>query len=199
MAQKRPSGSGVEMTSEKPSSDQKFKLAKQADAADLLSRAEVVFVRLAAVVYAAAALAMVAISVGLITVSLTRVYAAILNHERAEGVLLEAVSSLVISVAILDVAKYVMEEEVLRSRELRNPSEAREAVTKFMVIIALVVAIEGIVLVFEIGNSQPELLLYPILLLAMSVIIVVGLGVFQRLSLKAEERLAGAESADETR
>jgi hypothetical protein len=68
-----------------------------------------------------------------------------------------------------------------------------------MVIIALVVAIEGIVLVFEIGNSQPELLLYPILLLAMSVIIVVGLGVFQRLSLLAEERLADAESADETR
>jgi hypothetical protein len=104
------------MTSEKSSSDQNSKPAKQADAADLLSRAKVVFVRLAAVLNAAAALAMVAISVGLITVSLTRVYAAILLHERAEGVLLEAVSFLVISIAILDVAKYVMEEEALRSR-----------------------------------------------------------------------------------
>ena len=113
--------------------------------------------------------------------------------------MLEAVSSLVISVAIFDVAKYVMQEEVLRSRELRNPTEAREAVTKFIVIIALVVAIEGIVLVFELGNSEPELLLYPILLLAMSVIIVVGLGVFQRLSLQAEKRLADAESAHEAR
>jgi hypothetical protein len=82
-----------------------------------------------------------------------------------------------------------MEEEVLRSRELRRPHEAREAVTKFMVIIALVVSIEGIVLVFELGGTEPELLLYPIMLLCVSVIIVVGLGVFQRLSLKAERNL----------
>lgn len=116
-----------------------------------------------------------------------------------DGVLLEAVSSLVISVAILDVAKYVMEEEVLRSRELRDPSEAREAITKFMVIIALVVAIEGIVLVFELGNAQPKLLLYPILLLAVSVLIVVGLGIFQRLSLHAEKRLADAKDEPDIR
>lgn len=182
------------MTTDKSSSEAKSGPPQKAETTEFMSRAELAFVRLASVVYAAAALSMVAISVGLITVSLARVYAAFLDHESAEGVLLEAVSSLVISVAILDVAKYVMEEEVLRSRELRNPSEAREAVTKFMVIIALVVAIEGIVLVFELGNSQPELLLYPILLLAMSVVIVVGLGVFQRLSLKAEELLADAES-----
>lgn len=182
------------MTTDKSSSETNSRSAQNADRKAFLSWVGLGFVRLASLVYAATALSMVAISVGLITVSLARVYAAFLNHESAEGVLLEAVSSLVISVAILDVAKYVMEEEVLRSRELRNPSEAREAVTKFMVIIALVVAIEGIVLVFELGNSQPELLLYPILLLAMSVVIVVGLGVFQGLSVKAEERLADAES-----
>ncbi|MCO4847867.1 MAG: hypothetical protein KC448_07835 [Yoonia sp.] len=187
------------MTSDKFSSDPRSKTAGDPDNAGFVSRVEVGFVRLAAVVYAAAALAMVTISVGLISVSLVRVYAAFFHHQGAEGVLLEAVSSLVISVAILDVAKYVMEEEVLRNRELRDPSEAREAVTKFMVIIALVVAIEGIVLVFELGNSQPELLLYPILLLAISVIIVVGLGIFQRLSLQAEERLADAENEHEIR
>ena len=61
---------------------------------------------------------------------------------------------------------------------MRNPSEAREAITKFMVIIALVVAIEGIDLVFELGNAQPKLLLYTVLLLAVSVLILVGLGIF---------------------
>lgn len=151
---------------------------------------EPVSTRFAGLVYAAAVLVMAAISTGLITVSFIRLYEAFFAHQEAEGVLLEAVSSLVISVAILDLAKHVMEEEVLRSRELRNSSEAREAVTNFMVIIALVVAIEGIVLVFELGNSRPELLLYPILLLGMSVIIVVGLGVFQRLSLQVEKSLS---------
>lgn len=151
---------------------------------------------LAAVFYGITALSMATISVGLIWVSLSQGYFAIFGADHPERVLLDAVSSLVISVAILDVAKYVMEEEVLRSRELRTPSEAREAVTKFMVIIALVVAIEGIVLVFDLGNTNPELLLFPIMLLVVSVIIVVGLGIFQWFSLHTEERLEGADQPD---
>ncbi|SDC02260.1 hypothetical protein [Ruegeria marina] len=155
----------------------------------LFHRIADVFIIGAAAFYALAALAMASVSLGLITLSVFRLYTAIATPESSETVLLDAVSSLVISVAVLDVAKYVMEEEVLRSRELRRPREAREAVTKFMVIIALVVSIEGIVLVFELGRSHPELLLYPIMLLCVSVIIVVGLGVFQRLSLKSEQHL----------
>lgn len=154
-----------------------------------LSRAADAFILGAAAFYGLAALAMATVSLSLIAVSVMRVYGALTTSDLREHVLLDAVSSLVISVAILDVAKYVMEEEVLRSRELRRPHEAREAVTKFMVIIALVVSIEGIVLVFEHGRENPEALLYPVLLLMVSVLIVVGLGVFQRLSLKTEERL----------
>ena len=96
----------------------------------ILSRAADVFILGAAAFYALAALAMASVSLGLIIVSVTRVYAALTVPGSPENVLLNAVSSLVISVAILDVAKYVMEEEVLRSRELRRPHEAREAVTK---------------------------------------------------------------------
>ncbi|WP_284261114.1 hypothetical protein [Roseicyclus amphidinii] len=154
------------------------------------------FIVAAAALYGLAALSMAAVSLSLVVVSLTRVYAAFATSETAETLLLDAVSSLVISVAILDVAKYVMEEEVLRSRELRMPHEAREAVTKFMVIIALVVSIEGIVLVFELGKDAPELLIYPVLLLSVSVLIVVGLGVFQRLSLKSEARLSTGSAED---
>ncbi len=154
------------------------------------TRAAETFIFAAAALYGLAALSMAVVSFSLVIVSVTRVYTAFITSRTPESVLLDAVSSLVISVAILDVAKYVMEEEVLRSRELRMPHEAREAVTKFMVIIALVVSIEGIVLVFELGKEQPELLLYPVLLLSVSVFIVVGLGVFQRLSLKSEARLS---------
>lgn len=161
----------------------------------LFSRVADVFITASAVFYALAALAMATVSLGLITLSIIRLYSTVGTLESSESVLLDAVSSLVISVAVLDVAKYVMEEEVLRSRELRSPLQAREAVTKFMVIIALVVSIEGIVLVFELGRTDPELLLYPILLLCVSVIIVVGLGVFQRLSLASEKTLRNGAAA----
>lgn len=182
----RPDG-----TSEGPDEESEAKARR----ARILAKCAEVFVLLSVIVYGAAALAMAAISVGLIFLAFTRVYFAFSQVQNSDGVLLDAVSSLVISVAILDVAKYVMEEEVLRNRELRKPSEAREAVTKFMVIIALVVSIEGIVLVFDLGRTSPELLLFPILLLVVSVVIVVGLGVFQMFSLRAEESLEAADRA----
>ncbi len=106
-----------------------------------------------------------------------------------QSVLLDAVSLIVISIAIFDVAKYIMEEEVLRDRELREPKEARESITKFMVIVALVVALEGIVFIFDLGKTNPEYLLYPVLLLGTSVLMIVGLGLYQRLSLSTERDL----------
>ncbi|WP_296424557.1 hypothetical protein [Yoonia sp.] len=165
------------------------KKVAQSRVGKIKSSAAGIFLLIATGVYALAALAMATISIGLVTVSFVRLSGVFHLNQDAEDVLLSAVSSLVISVAVLDVAKYVMEDEVLRSRELREPSEARQAVTKFMVIIALVVAIEGIILVFQLGKSRPDLLFYPIRLLSVSVIIVIGLGVFQWLSVQSEERL----------
>jgi len=60
------------------------------------------------------------------------------------------------------------------------------------------VLIEGIVLVFELGQEEPELLLFPILLLFISVVMVVGLGLFQHLSLKSEDRLSKKTEHDPT-
>ena len=181
------------MSDQDRSEDASGEEARKQKQPTILSRAASAFILGAAAFYALAALAMASVSLGLILISISRVYAALTMPGTRDNVLLDAVSSLVISVAILDVAKYVMEEEVLRSRELRRPHEAREAVTKFMVIIALVVSIEGIVLVFEHGREHPEALLYPVLLLLVSVVIVVGLGVFQRLSLKSEAHLDQGE------
>jgi hypothetical protein len=49
---------------------------------------------------------------------------------------------------------------------------------------------EGTALVSEPGRTSPEQPLHPIMLLCVSVLIVVGLGLFQRLSLKTEEGLS---------
>jgi hypothetical protein len=147
-------------------------------------------------VYVLAALAMVTVALGLIISSLMKVYDAFSIVPVHQPALLDAVSLIVISIAIFDVARYVMEEEVLHDRELRDPKEAREAITKFMVIIALAVALEGIVFMFDLGKATPECLLYPILLLSVSVLMIVGLGWYQRLSLQTEKDLNGAYSPD---
>jgi hypothetical protein len=101
--------------------------------------------------------------------------------------MLQSVGTIVIAVAIIDVAKYMIEEEVYRNKELRSAVEARETMTKIIVIIAIAVGIEGLVYIFKAGAQDIRLLLYPSALLLVSVLLIVGLGIYQKLSVEVEK------------
>ena len=75
--------------------------------------------------------------------------------------LLESIGYVVIAVAVFDVAKYFVEEEVIRGREMRLASEARRSLTKFISTIAIAVFIEALVMVFRQGSQDIALILYP--------------------------------------
>ncbi len=105
--------------------------------------------------------------------------------------ILQAVGAIIISAAIIDVAKYMMEEEVFKNKELRDPVEARRTITKIMVIIAIAVSIEGLVYIFNAGTKDLTLLLYPALLIVVSAILIVALGVYQKLSATIEDTEKG--------
>lgn len=102
--------------------------------------------------------------------------------DKAGPGLLEAIGYVVIAVAVFDVAKYFVEEEVIRAREMRVASEARRSLTKFMSTIVIAVFIEGLVMVFREGGRDVSRMLYPAVILLMGILIVLGLGVYQRLS-----------------
>lgn len=153
-------------------------------------------------IIAFASVSMCTVSVALLISSFIKVGIAFTTIPASQSELLESVSLAVISVAITDIAKYILEEKVLRERELREAAEAREAVTKFIVVIGLVIAIESIVFIFNLGHSDPQGLIFPALLLLIFVGMVVGLGLYQRLSLQGERHLqhirrVESESADE--
>lgn len=100
--------------------------------------------------------------------------------------LLDFVGYLIISVAIFDVGRYLLEEEVFRDRELRSPKEARQSLTKFMVIIVIAVTLEALLSVIRAGTKDVSLLIYPAALFFVATLLLVGLGMFQRLSVAAE-------------
>ena len=104
--------------------------------------------------------------------------------------LLQAVGYTVIAIAVFDVGKYLLEEEAIRAREMRQASEARRSLTKFISTIAIAVFLEALVAVFEAGKDDVRLMLYPTLLLLAGVAIIVGLGVYQRLSASVENEVA---------
>ncbi|MFT5662302.1 MAG: hypothetical protein ACI9TV_002952 [Sulfurimonas sp.] len=100
--------------------------------------------------------------------------------------MLQSVGAIIISAAIIDVAQYMMEEEVFKNKELRDPEEARRTITKIIVIITIAVSIEGLVYIFKAGTNDLTLLLYPALLIVVSAILIVALGIYQKLSATIE-------------
>ena len=103
--------------------------------------------------------------------------------------LLGAIGYVVIAVAVFDVAKYFVEEEVIRGREMRLASEARRSLTKFMSTIVIAVFIEALVMVFREGSRDITMVLYPSVILFMAILTVLGLGLYQRLSADVESQV----------
>ena len=115
-------------------------------------------------------------------------------HEGGEA-LLTAIGYVVIALAVFDVAKYFIEEEVIRSREMRTPSEARRSLTKFIAAIAIAVFVEGLVIAFQVGKQDVARMIYPTALLVTAILIVLGLGVYQWLSVEVESRVEQKDKA----
>jgi hypothetical protein len=137
-------------------------------------------------VFGVASMALTLISLAMIGYALLQLAIAVRASERI-GYVLEAVSIIVIAVAVFEVAKYLFEEEILREeRELRSVREARQTLTKFLVIIVIAVSLEALVFVFKAGTEDITLLLYPSGLLLAAILLVVGLALFQRLTSETE-------------
>jgi archaellum biogenesis protein FlaJ (TadC family) len=140
--------------------------------------------------FASASLVLMAMSIALVLYGAAEVAMVGTGSWRdAGGVLLSAIGYVVIAMAVFDVAKYFIEEEVIRSRELREAAEARKSLTKFVSTIAIAVFIEGLVIVFQASKDDLPTMVYPTALLLTATLIVVGLGVFQRLSAEVEDKI----------
>jgi hypothetical protein len=104
---------------------------------------------------------------------------------------LSGIGYVVVSVAVYDVAKYLVEEEVVRGRELRVASEARRSLTRFISTIAIAVFLEALVTIFRVSQESVDELLYPTALLVAAIMLVLGLGIYQRLSVTVEKQVEG--------
>ena len=108
---------------------------------------------------------------------------------------LSGIGYVVVSIAVYDVAKYLVEEEVVRGRELRVASEARRSLTRFISTIAIAVFLEALVTIFRVSQESVDELLYPTALLVAAILLVLGLGVYQRLSVTVEKREQDGKAA----
>ncbi|HMG50159.1 MAG TPA: hypothetical protein VK597_06155 [Inquilinus sp.] len=101
--------------------------------------------------------------------------------------LLDVIGYLIIAIAVFDVAKYLLEEEVDRGQERRRASEVRKSLTKFMSTMVIAVFLEALVVIFKVARDDVNLLLYPTALIVAGTGMMLGLGLFQRLSASVEQ------------
>jgi len=114
---------------------------------------------------------------------------AVLAGQPFERQIFRAIGYLIVAVAVFDVAKYILEEEAISEDERRNAAVTRRSLTKFASTIVIAVLLEGLVLTFEVAREEIEHVLYPMALLLCGTVLLVALGVFQRLSASTEQRV----------
>lgn len=130
---------------------------------------------------------LISLSLGLISLTMISVAIwgiAVSVHEKTLLVtaLLDAIGLIVIGMAVFDVSKFLLEEEVLKSHEATTPAKQRATLLKFLVIISIAVSLEALVFIFDAGKKDISTLIYPTFLLIAAVLLVISLGVYQKLS-----------------
>lgn len=107
--------------------------------------------------------------------------------------ILSAISLLIIGFAVVETAKFIAEEEILRERELRSSTESRRSLTKFITIIVIAASLEALVMVFKANREAIDLALYPAALFMAAMFALVALGAYQWLS----SRIVISDSSEE--
>jgi hypothetical protein len=159
-----------------------------------------IFERVTRIAFGVASAFLMLLAFGLIAYAAYEVVEDLLTYSADIGTtLLEAVGYTVIAIAVFDVGKYLLEEEAIRAREMRRADEARRSLTKFISTIAIAVFLEGLVAVFEAGKKDVPMMIYPTLLLFTGVMLVVGLGIYQRLSASVENEISDKDKSQTTR
>ena len=101
-------------------------------------------------------------------------------------VALEGIGLTIIGFAVVETAKFIAEEEIVRSRELRSSMESRRSITKFTTIIVIAISLEALVMVFRANHDRLNEAVYPAVLFTSAMFALVALGVYQYLSSRIE-------------
>jgi hypothetical protein len=135
-----------------------------------------------AVMFGAAAIALIAIATRMAWLALRSG----LTPATAQ-VVIEAVGYLAAAVVALQIAQTIVEEEVIRDAHISAPTRVRRFLSRFLVVIVVALALEGLVAAFRALHTQlTELVPTGVLVIAVGVLLA-GWGFFVRCNRYAEE------------
>lgn len=148
---------------------------------------------LARAYFLAATLVLVVIAFLLLGIAIWEIVLLSMRGNFVNGAL-NGVGLLIIGFAVIETAKFIAEEEILRDRELRSSTESRRSITKFITIIVIAASLEALVMVFQTSRRGIELALYPAGLFVAAMFALLSLGAYQWLS----SRIDSEDAPDRT-
>lgn len=134
---------------------------------------------LSRLLFAVAGVALVALACTLVALAVADV---LWPKSSLQDAVLGAIGFVIIAIAVFDVAKYLIEEEVVREREMRQAGETRQSLTRFVSTILIATLLEAVLSTFKAVREAPSDLVYAVLLTFAGIGLLVALGVFGRLS-----------------
>jgi hypothetical protein len=158
--------------------------------------------RLFSIVHALIAMLFVGASLLLIAIAARTCWGAIatgLDGAAALGVI-EAMGLVAVAVVALQIAQTITEEEVIREAHISAPTRVRRFLSRFLVVIVVAIAIEGLVATFKALHENPEQLTHAATVFLSVAVLLAGWGAFIKLNRAAEElepeAMAQAKSED---
>lgn len=112
--------------------------------------------------------------------------AAGLDSAAALGII-EAIGVIAVAIVAIQIAQTIVEEEIIREAHISAPTRVRRYLSRFLVVVIISLAIEGLVATFEALHDNPAQLPYAASLLLAVAALLAGWGVFIRLNRYAEE------------
>jgi hypothetical protein len=101
--------------------------------------------------------------------------------------IIEAIGLLAAAVVALQIAQTVAEEEVVRAAHVSGPTRVRRFLSRFLVVLVVALAIEGLVATFRGVHENLAQLPYAASIVAAAAMLLAGWGLFIRLNVPAEE------------
>jgi len=142
--------------------------------------------RIGRFIYGLIGISLALISLSVMVVALWGIWVSVHEKTLLVKALLDAIGLIVIGMAVFDVSKFLIEEEVIQSGGTKTPTKQRETLLKFLAIISIAVSLEALVFIFDAGKKDISNLIYPTFLLIAAVLVVVGLGMYQKLTRNEE-------------
>jgi hypothetical protein len=133
---------------------------------------------------------------GLCTVALVLLYAAgkecakvlvgLLDPSKASQIPFGAVIYLTLALAIFDLGKTTLEEEVLLYKDILRHSSTRRTITRFIAAIIIAVSIEALLMIFKSALGEGEHIIQAVWIISAAAMLLLSLGVYVYLGSKAE-------------